>query len=159
MPSVCSKPSKSHSSNVKGNKINNDNNNSNNNDDDSNNSVWNHSKSIVGKTLASVFDYFFQSFMTLDWGAKLISCQFRDWLFLAFFVAQSFTIIGKSIFQLQLYVLLSSFLLMKCDRLRESHSSQFTQVVDTSDTNNNNSPSFYTTCLEDQLLCIPMVPL
>ena len=34
---------------------------------------------------------FFQSFMTLDWGAKLISC-FHDWLFLAFFAAQSFTV-------------------------------------------------------------------
>ena len=69
-----------------------------------------------------------------------------SWHSLLHRVSQS-PILGKSVFQLQLYVLLSLLLLMKCDRLCESHSSQFTQVVDRSDTTNNNT--FYTTYPED----------
>lgn len=93
-PSFFSKPKQSQSSNAKEKKINNDNNsNNNNNTNTSNSSVLNQSKWIVGNIgMGNSCHYSsFPSFMILGVGAKLIYC-FLDWLLLAFFVAESFTI-------------------------------------------------------------------
>lgn len=103
-------------------------------------SVWHHSKWIVGKTLVPVLTY-----------SSFARFMIPFMIALGIFVAQSFTIpiLGKSIFQLELHVLLLFFLLMKCDRPCEWHSSELTQIIETLGSTNN-SPSLDTTHPENQ---------